>query len=483
MRQLELDPKAGMTLVAPRGMPLGPWRRIASVSCYNGTYDCARFDLPVDWLDPSDEERVVLAIIKLRATERDDYRGPVIFNPSGPRGSGVFALKDRGDLLQTIIGPNNDLISFDRRGIGASQSQLWELQDVGIVDAHPGTLYDAFAWAIAFLQVYTARMMGKSNLFARAGLRKGEVLGFSYGTILGGVFAAMYSDMVKRLASDGNVDYQEWHCQTHINFLHDTDKVMCAFYKFCHQAGPTSFDFYAETPKLIKKRLETLLEHIREPPVIRYATVLAALEVGDGRPFYNFQTLGTPVCSIEVIPPNVPHIEEANSDAFAAILCADQPLQNDTVEAFAGHVHELTEISDVAGDVNAFYLLACVGRTVRPKWRYDGPCEGNTSFPILYVANVADNIKPLVSATNNSLRFLGSVVLVQNSYGHTSLSAASACTAEHFHNYFQYGQLPQPGATCEPDSKPFQQVSVRGKDDLAVALHELSRANGVSYQN
>ena len=47
-----------------------------------------------------------------------------------------------------------------------------------------------------------------------------------------------------------------------------------------------------------------------------------------------------------------------------------------------------------------------------------GPFEGNTSYPILYLANSADNITPLISAKNNSAGFPGSVILVQqNTYG------------------------------------------------------------------
>jgi hypothetical protein len=101
---------------------------------------------------------------------------------------------------------------------------------------------------------------------------------------------------------------------------------MKAFYDFCHEAGPAGCDFYAETPELIEERLGSLLENIRKHPVIvkagqgvsaagpempqlltwshirritsaalyqpmklfkKYATVLAALEAGDGRPFYD----------------------------------------------------------------------------------------------------------------------------------------------------------------------------------------------------
>ncbi|KAI1407887.1 alpha/beta-hydrolase [Hypoxylon sp. FL1857] len=512
------------------------WQR-----CYNNTYDCARLDVPMDWLEPSDSprERVVLAVIRLRATELGDYKGPIFFNPGGPGGSGVYALTDRGAHLQTIAGKNHDIISFDPRGVGASiprvdcwgseeKSRLWALQDVGVVDAHPGVIFDAFARATALSQA-CERNMNSSNLLShistashardlleilhQTGQDKLKYWGFSYGTILGGVFAAMYPDKVERLVSDGNVDYREWHLHSYINFLRDTDKVMEAFYDFCYKAGPSSCAFYSTSPEAIKGRLENLLERIRQHPIIvqaaetgpdmpqlitwshvkrlisaalyrpifmfkSFANVLEALENGVGEPFYQLvksEKSTPPICSIEAIPPNVPRLEEGNADAFPAILCADSPPVEDTVEDFANFVEELMHISSAAGDVNALFRMACVGRTIRPRWRYTGPFEGNTSHPILYVANIADNVAPLISARNNSQGFPGSVVLVQNSYGHTSLSAASTCTAGYIRAYFQNGTLPKPGTTCEPDYYPFEDAYPKTGDELSMASYELMK--------
>lgn len=207
-----------------------PSRDLHWHACYDGAYDCARLDLPMDWLDPTDKERVIIAIMRLRATETDDYRGPVIFNPGGPGLSGVWSLKDHGASLQTIIGKNHDIVSFDPRGIGATlpriecwdtaeQRQLWDLLDPGVIDAHPGTVYDVYAHAIAYSQACESHMMGESNILRhvstashardmleimhKLGQEKLRYWGFSYGTILGGVFAAMYPDKVERLVSDG----------------------------------------------------------------------------------------------------------------------------------------------------------------------------------------------------------------------------------------------------------------------------------------
>lgn len=35
----------------------------------------------MDWLEPSDDRRVVLAVSRIRATDKSNYKGPVIFNP------------------------------------------------------------------------------------------------------------------------------------------------------------------------------------------------------------------------------------------------------------------------------------------------------------------------------------------------------------------------------------------------------------------
>jgi hypothetical protein len=43
--------------------------------------------VPLDWLDPSDDLRASIAIIRLNATDRKDYKGPVFINP------GIYVLR------------------------------------------------------------------------------------------------------------------------------------------------------------------------------------------------------------------------------------------------------------------------------------------------------------------------------------------------------------------------------------------------------
>ena len=73
-------------------------------------------DVPLDWLEPSGEERVVLAVIKLPAKHLESYNGPLFTNPGGPWWSGVESLLSSGKAKQKIVGDNHDVISFDPRG-------------------------------------------------------------------------------------------------------------------------------------------------------------------------------------------------------------------------------------------------------------------------------------------------------------------------------------------------------------------------------
>ena len=45
------------------------------------------------------------------------YRGPVLFNPGGPGGSGVEGILGFGAQISQAVGPEFDILSFDPRGM------------------------------------------------------------------------------------------------------------------------------------------------------------------------------------------------------------------------------------------------------------------------------------------------------------------------------------------------------------------------------
>ncbi|KFZ02270.1 hypothetical protein V500_00266 [Pseudogymnoascus sp. VKM F-4518 (FW-2643)] len=531
---------------------IAPSRNITWCKCFDD-FDCAKLDVPLDWLDPSDDARAIIAIIRLRATDLDDYRGPVFFNPGGPGGSGVAAMRDRGKHLQEIIGTNHDLISFDPRGVGVStpeiqcwpseqSAKMWHLLDVGAVDAHPGVLYDAYARATARSGA-CARSMGGTldstgaehgvlsyvgttsvardmlEILTQMGEDKLKYWGFSYGTMLGGTFAALWPEKVERMVNDGNVNYNEWMANNSTTFSRDSDKVMAAFYKYCHLAGPSGCAFYRSTPEAIEERLDALLDRLRRQPIVApltlhvadlpeviyyssvrqlvyaslylpismfptLARIHASLDKGDGAEFINYYSASQqPLsCDCPLSSPIVnPLFKESTPDAFGAVLCADGGETDDSIEAVEAYSKTLLDMSKAAGPIDVTTRMTCVGWRARAKWRFAGPFQGNTSHPILFIGNVADNTTPLRSAYLNAEGFVNASVLVSDSFGHTTLSTPSTCIANHIREYFQTGAVPVKGTVCKPDTVPFQPLpdadakSGLAQSKLTEAVWELAK--------
>jgi hypothetical protein len=100
----------------------------------------------------------------------------------------------------------------------------------------------------------------------------------------------------------------------------------------------------------------------------------------------------------------------------------------------------------------------------------------NISTPILFVGNIADNITPLRNAYESVEGFPGSVVLEQNSYGHTRLSMPSRCTAKSIRAYFQEGRMPEKETFCEGDLVPFQPLNGTAWADMGSEDAELDEA-------
>lgn len=82
--------------------------------------------VPLDHSEP-DGLKAAIALIRKPSTYLESpasYRGPILFNPGGPGGSGVdLVMGLAGDLLSTIVGPEFDVVGFDPRGTHVSTSE------------------------------------------------------------------------------------------------------------------------------------------------------------------------------------------------------------------------------------------------------------------------------------------------------------------------------------------------------------------------
>lgn len=77
--------------------------------------------VPLNYSEPiSSSNNASIAIIRIISPyppSSENYKGPLLFNPGGPGGSGVDVVLEEGQILRTAVGDAFDIVSFDPRGM------------------------------------------------------------------------------------------------------------------------------------------------------------------------------------------------------------------------------------------------------------------------------------------------------------------------------------------------------------------------------
>jgi hypothetical protein len=143
-------------------------------------------------------------------------------------------------------------------------------------------------------------------------------------------------------------------------------------------------------------------------------------------------------------------------EAQTASLCADTAMPRNplawpdiarTAEAQAPYVGRL--FSYVGSQAS------CATWPVRDPDRYAGPWTRPASAPPLLVATRYDPATAYENAVELERILPAARLLTVEGHGHSSLLVASACAAAATERYLVDGTLPDPGATCRPDTAPF----------------------------
>jgi pimeloyl-ACP methyl ester carboxylesterase len=192
----------------------------------DGTLQCATLLVRVDHADPG-SETLSVALARRPAT-RGTAEGTIVMNPGGPGGSGVDSVARNGGSVPDALRERYDVVGFDPRGAHRS-GQVTCVGDeefhryLDQVDALPdladaAALEDYQARVVAFEEACADR---HGELLTRLGTRfvarDVEALrralgveqltwfGYSYGTLLGTVYAQEFPTRVRALVMDGPV--------------------------------------------------------------------------------------------------------------------------------------------------------------------------------------------------------------------------------------------------------------------------------------
>ncbi|KAI3598077.1 alpha beta hydrolase fold family [Moniliophthora roreri] len=459
-------------------LSITPTKNLTWVPCYDGDLECGRFQVPLNYSDPEGQSAAI-ALVRMKANvsvDSTDYLGPILLNPGGPGGSGVDLILTFGTRFRETLGPQFDLRQVECLGWhhaltippGVSRSTprvtffetleerlLWgrggilepnsSLQDnVGSYWSRAkiiGQLAGERAGDILpFMNTdYTARDM--LRITEAYGREKIQYWGISYGTVLGSTFASMFPDKVERLVIDGVVDVQDdYYTGERRSLVSDTDDAVRWFFKDCHDAGPEKCSFYESSVESIEERLDKLYQSIIRAPVpvrnagisyglVDYATLRSVIFSALYAPFDQWSTLATVLADLE----------KGNGTALFQ-MAIDAASPGPTPPLFESNTFEIQT------------AIGCNDGDVVPSSLEDAEQHYQEA---LKVSGWANPITPLANAHKVSKLFPGSVVLQQDSSGHSALRSPSLCTANAVRAYFVNGTLPEPGTVCPIDGNPF----------------------------
>ncbi|KAM0721053.1 hypothetical protein Q7P37_003339 [Cladosporium fusiforme] len=342
-----------------------------------------------------------------------------------------------------------------------------------------------FSWLRPFTRC-NSRAKTPAPLQHHHGKEKILYYGMSYGSYLGGTFAAMFPDRIERLVVDGVVEYGNYLSGNWSSNLVDTEKTMDLFYFHCARVGypncPLANSTGKSSPESVKKRTDSIINSLYHNPLPFYepADVLSYSEIRS----LIFGALYSPVQTFYAVAHILHAIEQKNrtilepfmgaihrsacasdnwenplattQDAQVAIACSDGNDQSYVDRAsFQAFAKDLAAQSPSSGSIWSTIRLNCIHYTLPAVHRFTGPWRAKTSHPLLLIGNTADPVTPGRYAQKMAEGFEGAVALIQDSGGHCSAAAYSRCTVGYIRQYFQTGELPPVNTTCAVDVLPF----------------------------
>lgn len=451
----------------------------------DGQFLCARLRVPISYAQPA-EGSLSLAVVMLPATAGAPL-GDLVMNPGGPGVSGVSFLESAGPSFPSPVRRAFNLVSFDPRGIGASDP-VDCVSPAGLrrwlaVDPAPVTARQVDE-VVAAVKRFVAGCVAHTSLLLLANLSTAETardmdrlrialgqrsltyLGFSYGTYLGALYAQAFPSRVRAMVLDGAIDPALGTVRTSIQQAAGLETDLHDFFAWC----PTDTSCASELPGGAAAAFRELTGHLRRGAILpatpsgaigSQPVDLGVAETGIASTLYSrldwpnlAQALSEGLRGngtlLAQLADGYAGIESDGSDtnilsANIAISCLDQPSPKGvpTYEALA---RTMTAADPDFGAIEAWGTLVCAYWPVPPSGR-TGAVHPRGVAPILVVGSTRDPVTPYGWAKALAAELPGAVLLTRSGDGHTGYFASS-CIQQWADRYLTSLRLPPRNTIC-----------------------------------
>ncbi|MGI5212625.1 alpha/beta hydrolase [Plantactinospora sp. CA-290183] len=464
----------GAAPAADRTPPPGPAPTIAWTPCpADPTARCGTLSVPVDWDRPAGP-RFDLALARRTAADPAARVGTLVFGPGGPGDSGVGRIVTGMSRFSAELRRRFDIVSFDPRGVGASNPVRCSTELLGQrpapvltsqADFDATVAYNRRLWADCrrhtgpvFDHVDTlSTVRDLEAIRAALGEPRLTFHGSSYGTLLGAQYAEKFPHRIRAMVLESVVDHSletrafldtqtataqdsfdefvAWCDRTESCALHGRD-VRAVWADLLARAGRGELPDPADparnlTPYVLSA--ERAHRAFKGPDWAEFARTLRALHAGGP------DTPAAPVGNAE---------PEPTAPNELAIFCQDWSLPIRDHREYAGLLRRMARTGpDVRYPRALAVVESCLGTPVpvaNPQHRLDV----ETDRPLLLINSRHDPAGGYEWATNVA-RQLGrhGVLLSYDGAGHGSYNSGPCMTGA-VDRYLVSLTLPARGATC-----------------------------------
>jgi len=459
-----------------------------------GKLQCATLTVPVDYTQP-DGEQVDIAVARVRASDPERRLGSLVFNFGGPGDAGTGTLAGYAEQIPAAVRARYDVVSFDPRGTGRSRpvecvddataDRLNSVDPTPNSDADLQAFYDGTHEPVDIIARCVARngawlaQLGSRNVardLDRLRTSLGDdtlsFVGYSYGTVIGAVYAQMFPDRVGRMVLDSPVDLSANALEELRGNSEGFEQALDDFLTDC--AGNRECSFHSDgNPTAALKALERRFEDGLELSTVDLSTGANSKRKAGVAAFYTAlisalydRRYGWPELADALDGARsgdgsyllaLADLYNGRQDdgtydnideVIGVILCDDRDDPVPTFEEYRAEYGAQVEEYPLLGTYVGSTVLGCDPRLPRPPASEQvGDLRVTGAAPILVVGTTRDPATPFAGAQDLVTRLAGSRLLSFDSTEHTAYSK-NACIDAAVNAYLLRGKLPREGKVC-----------------------------------